>query len=690
MIRTPIAMLAALLMTFAAGAERYERADLIRMMRSGEAKDRALARQLLPREGVERIGDVIAALSDPSEPVWRTASNILSDIANEVSAPGREAERKYVADALLARLAVKPGPEEVARILTVVPLVLPEGAEVGAIAAYFGDPASRMNARDALQLAGTSEARAALRGALEGSDGVFLLALIDALGHLRDEPAGPLLEMRLADRDPSVRSAAARSLAWTGDIHLIDAYKELMGKAPSELRVESSEAFLRLADAILGNGGMFDAAMGMYAWAATECKDSTIRAAAIASMGRYGDERVVASILSLARKEKRGAIDHAALEALAVLPGYAPSKAIVDRHADLLHLFGPSLYGVYGRRGDELFLPLLIEALQSGDAYTRHVATQALLDSRLAPGIEAVAKQGAGLEGDARDQLIDRLAMKAVECRELGKSAAAGAAYAGTYRLATEEKDRRFALAGMMDYPTEESFSLVMDMIGENQLAELSVPFLAGIARALYAASRPEDAARVIDAITPRISTPADMQAFLDAAQGGGEELAKKLGFITQWHVIGPFPWSASEGFKDNPIGAPAVDRAAMITPADGKPRKWQPARGGGPSAIVDLTGLFGMVTGSAAFAYAEIDVPAAADAQLRMGSDDGIKVWVNGAVVYEHHVDRGAAADQDQAPARLIAGKNEILVEITQGGGGWNFCIRVVGADGNPLEFTH
>ncbi len=688
MMTKPVFALLMVLAACASGAERYERADLLRMMRSADGMERALARQLLPRESVERVGEIVAALGDPSEPVWRTASNILSDIANEVSAPGREPERKFVAEALLARLSQRPGRDEAARILNIVHLGLPEGANVGAIAAYLDDPSLRMNARDALQLAGTSEASAALRDALARAEGTFALALIDSLGGLRDPAACPALEDRLDDHDPRVRAAAARALAWTGDARRVEAYRRLLSKAPSETYAESGDAYLLLADAVMAKGGQFDAAMDMYAWAARECKGPALRGAAIASMGRYGDGRVVSVILDAARRAKKGTLDHAALDALAVLQGHTGSQAIFERHAELLDRFGPSVYAVYGRRGDEMFLPHLLDALSSRDAYTRRVAMLALLDSNRAAGIEAVAKQAGDLEGEARDLLVDRLAMKAIECRENGNAAGAGAAYAGLYRLASTEKDRQFALAGMMQFPTEEAFALVKDMIGEDQLAELSVPFLAGIARALYAANRPEDAGRVIDAITPRIATPADLQAFLGAVSGGGPDLARKLGFVTQWHVIGPFPWSAADGFSQNHIGAPAVDVAASITAADGKARTWRPAQGGGPSAIVDLAGLFGMVTNSVAYAFAEIDVPASSDAALRMGSDDGIKVWVNGEVVHEHNVDRGLAADQDQANAKLVAGKNKILVEITQGGGGWNFCLCVVGTDGRPLTF--
>lgn len=676
--------LLALLLGFSASAQ-ITRPDLLRMMRSGDPKERALARQLLPREGVAVVEDVLAALTDPSEAVQRTAANILSDIGNEISTPGFDANRRRYSDLLLARLAAKPDAAEATRLLNIIPFALSEGADVSPVATYLADPALRGNARDALQLAGTTEAKGALRTALNGAEGTFALALIDALDKLRDAAAHDALVVRMRDPDPAIRAAAARALAWTGDTNLVWAYRDMISRATPETQVEAGNAYLLLADAAVRNGGNYDFAMYQYYWAVKHLNDAQLKGAAIAGMGRFGDQAVVPWILSTVDKET----EHAALEAFAVIRGDEAARALLDNHAALLKQFGPSIYAAYGRRPEDIFLPLLLQAVDSSDAYTQHVATLALLDTDRPRALQAVAERGVALEGEARAVLIDLLELKAAMYRRANNAASAGAAYAGLYRLATSEEDRHFALDGMMQYPSEDAFALVKDLIGQDQLKDLSVPFLAGIARALYASSRPEDAGRILDTVVPRITTPADMQAFMGAVQGGGPELARRLGFVTHWHVIGPFPWAMADAFSANPIDAPGVDLAASIAGPKGEARMWKPYEAGGANAIVDLSGLFGMVSNAAAYAYAEVTASEATDIVLRAGSDDGIKIWVNDAVVHEHNVDRGLAVDQDQAPAKLVAGKNRILVEITQGGGGWNMCLRLTQPDGRPLEFT-
>lgn len=674
----------ALAASFSASAQ-IARHELLRMMRSDNAKERALARQLLPREGVDVVEDVLPALTDGNEAVWRTASNILSDIGNEVSAPGFETNRRRYSDLLLTRLAAKPDAAEVRRLLNIVPFALPEGTDVEPVSAYLADPALRVAARDALQLAGTTQSKAALRGALKNADGTFALALIDALDKLRDAAAREQLTARLRDNDPAIRAAAARALAWTGDTSLVSAYRDIIKNATPETQIEAGNAILLLADAVATRGGQYDFAMDLYHWALQNLDGSVLKGAAMASMGRYGDDRVVPWILEAAGAAPAGTLDHGALEAFAVLKGEACAQALAANHNAALKQFGPSIYTAYGRRPEENFLPLLLEAVKSDDPNTRHFVTLALLDTDRPQAIQAVAERGAALEGEPRAILIDTLELKAAKFRRANNAAAAGATYAGLYRLATTDEDRHFALDGMMQFPSEEAFTLVKDLIGQDQLKDLSVPFLAGIARALYAANRPEDAKRILDSVVPRITTSGDMQAFMGAVQGGGPELARALGFITTWQVVGPFPWSMADAFSADPIGAPNVDLAKTYPASKGDPRAWKATEAGGANAIVDLTGLFGMQSNAAAYAYAEIDAPEATPIVLRAGSDDGIKIWVNGAVAHEHNIDRGLAVDQDEANAALVAGKNRILVEITQGGGGWNFCLRLTYPDGRP-----
>jgi hypothetical protein len=77
----------------------------------------------------------------------------------------------------------------------------------------------------------------------------------------------------------------------------------------------------------------------------------------------------------------------------------------------------------------------------------------------------------------------------------------------------------------------------------------------------------------------------------------------------------------------------------------------------------------------------------AARDAILRVGSDDGIRVLVNGKEVLSRKVHRVAAVDQDEVLIRLEKGENKLLFKVLNEDGGCGLYARITGTDGLPIE---
>ena len=67
---------------------------------------------------------------------------------------------------------------------------------------------------------------------------------------------------------------------------------------------------------------------------------------------------------------------------------------------------------------------------------------------------------------------------------------------------------------------------------------------------------------------------------------------------------------------------------------------------------------------------------------------EPGQKIWVNGSRVFEQFTARGLTVDQDRVPVHLEAGTNTILLKLYQNTQGWEFCVRIVTADGQPVPF--
>ena len=62
----------------------------------------------------------------------------------------------------------------------------------------------------------------------------------------------------------------------------------------------------------------------------------------------------------------------------------------------------------------------------------------------------------------------------------------------------------------------------------------------------------------------------------------------------------------------------------------------------------------------------------------MRVGSDDSIKVWLNGEVVHRNAVNRGAGDYQDTFNVNLVAGDNLLLVKVGECGGGWSMFVGI------------
>ena len=70
-------------------------------------------------------------------------------------------------------------------------------------------------------------------------------------------------------------------------------------------------------------------------------------------------------------------------------------------------------------------------------------------------------------------------------------------------------------------------------------------------------------------------------------------------------------------------------------------------------------------------------------------GSDDALRIWLNGKLIKKVLALRTAEADSDSCTAELEAGENRLVVEVSQAGGGWGLYLRFEDPDGNALRLN-
>jgi len=76
-------------------------------------------------------------------------------------------------------------------------------------------------------------------------------------------------------------------------------------------------------------------------------------------------------------------------------------------------------------------------------------------------------------------------------------------------------------------------------------------------------------------------------------------------------------------------------------------------------------------------------------DIRIFTGSDDALRVWLNGELIIEKLLLRSAAIDAESADARLREGQNTIIAEVSQRTGGWGLYLRITDNKHNDLILT-
>lgn len=158
--------------------------------------------------------------------------------------------------------------------------------------------------------------------------------------------------------------------------------------------------------------------------------------------------------------------------------------------------------------------------------------------------------------------------------------------------------------------------------------------------------------------------------------------------YMKSWLVAGPML------VKDDTTTAPDIqqeekffdeDLVTSVTPVAGKPIPpvllrgksfaWKPYTAS--TDKIDFDALFNKPDYAVAYALAEIKTDSAFTAFLAIGSDDGVKVWLNGKLVHRNWVGRALMPDQDVLPITFIKGSNQLVLKVQDVVRDWGFTVR-------------
>lgn len=159
-------------------------------------------------------------------------------------------------------------------------------------------------------------------------------------------------------------------------------------------------------------------------------------------------------------------------------------------------------------------------------------------------------------------------------------------------------------------------------------------------------------------------------------------------GFVLDWLVVGGAGID-DEAYTCFPSATDHLGGEAAAAPEPGDDvagATWAPVRSS--NRVIDLAALFPGLGSSEAYAFAYVESELARDVELRVGSDDGVRAWLNGALVATDDVCRGPDADGTVVDVSLVAGVNRLLLKVRNAGGGWGYRARFWAPDqGAPIR---
>jgi len=554
-----------------------------------------------------------------------------------------------------------------------------------------------------LKAPGLTEALAAL---LTKVSAPVQLALIERLEQ-RGDPVGlPALSSLAKQVAPEMRVAVIKTLAALGDSSVAFLLAEF---AASGSPPEQKAARQALVD--LRHGAITETLVALL-----ETSKPAVQSELARALGGRNDKAAVPKLLELA---ERGAESSrkAALDALALLvdPSQLPSLVNLVAQAknqtsrsDAAFAVNSACLRLQSRPGG-VAPESLVHAIETGATETR-VALLPICSGLVNPQVRTAlrasvedsdgAVRAAALRAlcDSVDpELLPELVRLAGSTHEANIKTLA---INGAVRLASQEESaklpisdriavfksllaasdrpeqKRMVLAGLEELPAPEVLKLI-----EPMLEETGVQTEAARAAAKIAPMLPGKATGASAVILKKALAATSDAATRQAVEAALEQVEAGADYLTDWQVSGPYRQSG----KDY---AALFDIVFGPEKPGGEMVKWQALPGSADPKRPGVMDLLKALGGEQCVAYArtwlrsEHDEPAV----LELGSDDGIKVWLNDKQIYALNVARPLQPGSDKVNLQLRSGWNLLLLKITQNNQGWEFCARLRKPDGSQF----
>lgn len=532
--------------------------------------------------------------------------------------------------------------------------------------------------------------------------------LIRALGDRGDAEAMPFVVKEAASENEDVRVAALRALGKVGDDSTVDLLMHAAAKnngaesdaardsltrmkgtkagdvenAMAGILQKSQDAGMR-AEAVRTLGARRASYAAPALLKATKDPDTGVRLESYKALGLLADERLLPGLIDSLKAEKNEEARTEAEKAVVLTAG-----KIKDPNAQA----APVLSALRATSDTGTYASLLRVTGQIGGPDALKVLLDGLKDKRPAVKSSAVDAVAAWPDGGPADSLLSVASTESegpIRLRAWG-------GYAKLLALPSDRKDdetlKLYSKALEQAKTTEEKNAVVTGLGGLRNAGALKLvgPLLSKKEHETAAASAAVSISQAVGGSFPGeskalmkkvIETTKDAE-LRKRAEGVLRNIEKFDDYVTAWEVAGPYTQKDKNGdelfripFDPEKPEAKNVKWALMPVGTD-RARPW----------LLDFNKIFAG-DNQAAYLRTRVWSPKDQDAKLELGSDDGVKVWLNGKVVHENNATRPLTPGDDKVNVKLAKGWNDLMLKVTNGGGQWEACARLRSPDGGPLN---
>jgi HEAT repeat protein len=554
-----------------------------------------------------------------------------------------------------------------------------------------------------------SDLTVGLANLLPAVDPAIQLALLHILGQRRDTIAAPAVMAMTRATDRDVRVAAISQLGTLGDAAAVPVLIDAATSADPALQKAARESLLEVrhgnvTEALLGFlsastepdlteliralGGRADRTAVPRLLELSRRNDPTTRAACFRALAALADGRdleplthlLLAEQDSSTREEARRTLaticrrsqdQHAHLDVRPIVDGLAQSTDKPEARAALLQVSSMIVH-------PQVRLAIL-DAVRDPDPAVRDAAIRAASDSQDPLFLLDLLEF-------ARDPALARYRTTAIRGYvrlATDESSSAPDSPSTTDRLkqildvAERPEDQRIVLAGLATQATPEALALTLPMLDVPAVQTEALQTILSIASDIPAVHLDLAETALHKALTTT-TQPSQRQAI----ESRLNQIAARADFLTAWSVAGPYRRNGLDyaALFDTPFPPETADASADL---------WQPLPVPSAGHVPGVMDLLKPIGGEQCVAYVRTAIHVNADqpAILELGTDDGVKAWLNGTLIHAHNVARPLAAGSDKVPVNLNSGWNTLLLKITQNNLGWEYTARFTRPDGTRIS---